>query len=65
MDLAVVPVSMLSKIYKIMFDFLWAGGGKKQRIHLYSWENLAKPKHLGGWGFTNLFLFSRALDANS
>jgi hypothetical protein len=57
--------TVLTKIRKLMFDFLWAGGGNKQRIHLCNWETLAKPKDLGGWGFRNLFLFSRALAANS
>jgi hypothetical protein len=65
MALAAVPVSVLSKIRKLIFDFLWEGGGKTQRIHLCSWETLAKPKHLGGWGLQNLFLFNHALAANS
>jgi hypothetical protein len=65
MALAVVPVSVLSKIRKLIFDFLWSGGGKTHGIHLCSWETLAKPKHLGGWGLQNLFLFNRALATNS
>ena len=48
MALVAVPVPVLTKIRKLMFDFLWAGGGSKQRIHLCNWETLAKPKDLGG-----------------
>jgi len=65
MALTTVPVSLVSKICKLIFYFLWAGGGKTQRIHLRSWETLEKPKHLGGWGFQNLFLFNHALETNS
>jgi hypothetical protein len=29
------------------------------------WDNIAFPKSLGGWGFKNIFLFSKALAAKA
>jgi hypothetical protein len=65
MALAAVPVSVLSKIRQLIFDFLWSGGGIAHHFHLCNWEMLAKPKSLGGWGLRNIFHFNRALAANS
>jgi hypothetical protein len=65
MALAAIPVSILEKIRKLMFNFLWSGEEGKKHFHLCSWELLAKPKHLGGWGIRNLFLFNSALATNS
>ena len=65
MALAAVPVSVLYKICKLIFYFLWMGGGKIDGIHLYSWETLAKPKHLGGWGIKHISWFSQSLAAKS
>jgi hypothetical protein len=61
MALVAVPVSVLSRIRKLIFDFLWSGGGKVHGLHLCNWEILAKPKHLGGWGLRNLFIFQPCL----
>jgi hypothetical protein len=65
MALAAVPVSVLTKIRQLIFDFLWSGGSTAHHFHLCSWEVLAKPKSLGGWGLRNIFHFNRALAANS
>jgi hypothetical protein len=56
---------VLTKIRKLIFDFLWMGGRKEHGIHLCSWEKIAKPKLLGGWGLRNLFIFNRALATKS
>jgi hypothetical protein len=50
MALAAIPVSVLNKIRQIIFTFLWSGCSEKQHIHLCSWDFIARPKHLGGWG---------------
>jgi hypothetical protein len=65
MALAAIPVSVLNKIRQLIFNFLWSGCSEKQHLHLCSWEIIAKPKLLGGWGLRNIFLFNRALAANS
>jgi hypothetical protein len=65
MALAAIPTSVLSKIRSLIFDFLWSGGGSNQHYHLVSWEVIAKPKSVGGWGIRNIFHFNRALAVNS
>jgi hypothetical protein len=65
MALAVVPVYVLSRTHNLIFDFIWSRGVNTQGTHLFSWETIAKPKHLSGLGLQNIFLFNRALEANS
>jgi hypothetical protein len=65
MSLAVIPVSVLNQIRKMMFSFLWKGCSEKHHFHLCRWETLAKPKYYGGWGFQNIHLFNKALAAST
>jgi hypothetical protein len=48
-----------------MFKFLWSGVVGRKHFHLCSWDLLAKPKHLGGRGIQNIFIFNRALATKS
>jgi hypothetical protein len=65
MALAAIPASVLDKIRKLTYNFLWSGCIEKPHFHLCSWDLLAKPKQKGGWGIRNIFHFNRALAANS
>jgi hypothetical protein len=65
MALAAIPTSILEKIRKLMFSFLWSGDEGKKYFHLCSWEVIARPKLLGGWGIRNIYLFNYALATNS
>lgn len=65
MALAAIPVSIITKLRQLTYNFLWSGCSDHSRHHLSSWESLAKPKHYGGWGLRNTFHFSKALAANS
>jgi hypothetical protein len=65
MALAAIPASILTKLRKMMFNFLWSGCSDHTRQHLCSWHTLAKPKRKGGWGIQNPLLFSQALAATS
>jgi hypothetical protein len=65
MSLEVIPVSILNKIRKSMFNFLWKGCSEKHHFHPCRWEHLAKPKYLGGWGIQNIHLFNKALATNT
>jgi hypothetical protein len=65
MALAAIPASVLTKLRKLIFNFLWSGCSDHHRQHLCNWQTLAKPKQKGGWGIQNLFHFSQALAANS
>jgi hypothetical protein len=65
MALVAIPVSVLNKIRQLIYSFLWSGGSDKKHLHLSSWDSIARPKYLGGWGLRNIFLFSKALATNS
>jgi hypothetical protein len=57
--------SVLCKIRKMMFHFLWNGHNDSQHYHLCRWDILSRPKKFGGWGFRNLGFFNLALNANT
>jgi hypothetical protein len=61
MALAAIPPTVLEKLRRLTFNFLWSGCQEKRILHLCNWETLATPKNKGGWGFRNLFKFNSAL----
>lgn len=58
-----IPISILEKIRRRIFRFLWSRCNDKEGYHLIKWDVLTKIKILGGLGFKNIFLFGRALAA--
>jgi hypothetical protein len=65
MSMEAIPRSVLCKIRKMMFHFLWHGHKESQQFHLCRWETLSRPKKNGGWGFRNLAHFNLALNAST
>jgi hypothetical protein len=65
MALAAIPVTILNRIRQLIFTFLWSGGSEKKHLHLCSWDSIAKPKLVGGWGLRNIFLFNKSLASNT
>jgi len=65
MSLATILYSILNKIRKIMFNFLWNGNIETHHYHLCRWETLSKPNKFSGWGFNDIFHFNKALAANT
>jgi hypothetical protein len=65
MALAAIPTSVLEKLRKLSYKFLWSGSKDHHKLHLCNWELLAKPKLKGGWGIRHIFKFNQALAANS
>jgi hypothetical protein len=63
MSMEALPHTVLNKIRKMMFHFLWNGHSDTQQYHLCRWEVLSRPKKNGGWGFRNLTHFNLALNA--
>ena len=61
MGLAPLPASILQKLRRIMFNFLWGSSNNNCKYHLASWKDLSWPKEHGGWGIKNLPWFSLAL----
>ncbi|XP_074314431.1 uncharacterized protein LOC141649645 [Silene latifolia] len=50
MQTAKIPRTVCDSIDRKARRFLWGGDDLKKPIHLISWENLQKPKSLGGLG---------------
>jgi hypothetical protein len=61
MALAAIPAIVLTKLRKIIYNFLWSRCVVSSRQHLCNWQTLAKPKHKGGWELRNLHHFNQAL----
>ncbi|KAG8478534.1 hypothetical protein CXB51_028291 [Gossypium anomalum] len=49
------------KLEGIMNKFWWTSNKSEKGIHWNRWEQLCKPKCVGGMGFKDLFLFNKAL----
>lgn len=56
-----IPISILGLVRRMIFSFLWLGSKDKDRYHLVSRNNIARPKDYGGWGFENTFYFGNVL----
>jgi ribonuclease HI len=65
MALAHIPATVLKSLRQLSFSFLWSGCKKNRCFHLSKWEELSKPKSMGGWGLKNLSLFHKALSTNT
>jgi hypothetical protein len=63
MSLEALLHSVLNRIRKMMFHFLWNEQSDNHRYHLCSWEVISRPKKNGGWGFRNLTHFNLALNS--
>ncbi|KAL4366199.1 hypothetical protein GQ457_05G012670 [Hibiscus cannabinus] len=55
-----MPASGTSKINKLVANFLW-GNSRGRNIHWVKWDNVVKPKKVGGLGFYDIALRNRAL----
>jgi hypothetical protein len=56
-----IPKGVLDHIHRLSFCFLWKGQNVLGGTPLVKWNSIVAPKEMGGWGLTNLRLFSRAL----
>ena len=63
LSLSKVPKSILDKFCSLCYGFLWSRNKEENTIPMVKWNQLARLKSMGGWGFKNLFLFGRALVA--
>ena len=61
--LALVPIrkSILEKLKKLIFSFLWGSSVEKRKYHLVDWLSLSWPTSLRGWGIKHLGWFSLSL----
>ena len=65
MALVPIPSSILDKVIKLIFSFLWGSSSKIKKFHLADWHVLARPTSLGGWGIKHLPSFSLSLRMKS
>ena len=64
MGLAPIPCSILQKLRKLMFNFLWGSTDTSFKFHLTKWNDISRPKSQGGWGIKDLTCFNKALRLN-
>ena len=48
--LALIPASVLDRLRRLTFAFLWGSSGVNNKYHLANWQHLSWPKEAGGWG---------------
>ena len=65
MALVPIPQSILEKLRRMIFSFLWGSSSKKKKYHLVDWHILACPTSLGGWAIKQLSWFSLSLRLKS
>ena len=65
MALVPIPNSILHKLKKLIFSFLWGSTADKRKYHLVDWLSLSRPTSLGGWGIKHLGWFSLFLRLKS
>ncbi|KAJ4815734.1 RNA-directed DNA polymerase (reverse transcriptase)-related family protein [Rhynchospora pubera] len=56
-----VPKWVLLSFNRLRRTFLWGQKGEVKKLALVSWDTIARPKEMGGWGILNLELMNKAL----
>ena len=60
-----IPATILDKLRKFIFTFLWGSSANIKKFHLANWKLLPRPFFLGGWGIKHLPSFSLSLRMKS
>ncbi|KAI3821231.1 hypothetical protein L1987_08792 [Smallanthus sonchifolius] len=55
------PVKILKELEVTRRRFLWGGNNAKKKIHWVKWDNIIKPRRLGGLGVGGLHTMNHAL----
>jgi hypothetical protein len=59
-----LPFGLCDSLEKHSRAFWWGSNGRKRKVQWLPWQQLVKPKCLGGLGFKDLRLFNQALLAH-
>ena len=62
MALAWIPKAILIKSRRIFSTFLSAGKKDQKVLPWVKWDQIERPKALGGWGIKNTTFFAKSLD---
>jgi hypothetical protein len=57
---APIPKACLNEIHKIQRSFIWGDEDGSRKYHAVSWDNVTKPKALGGLGIRRLVNMNKA-----
>ena len=63
MALAWIPKSILNRSRRICSNFLWSGKKYQKVLPWIKWDQIARPKALGGWRIKNTPFFAKELVA--
>ena len=56
-----LPSVVRGRIDRACKKFIWSGVSSQQKLSMVSWNNVCKPKAIGGLGFKSLTMINRAL----
>ena len=56
-----IPLGLCNEIESLMKKFWWGQRGDQRKIHWVRWEEMTKPKTVGGMGFRDLVLYNDSL----
>jgi hypothetical protein len=57
---AIIPKSCIDEIHKMQRSFIWGESNNVRKYHAIGWNNVAKPKELGGLGLRRLNVMNKA-----
>ncbi|CAN0843862.1 Putative ribonuclease H protein At1g65750 [Linum grandiflorum] len=60
MQTSILPVTVCNNIDLQIRNFIWGSEEGHRRIHLVSWENICKPKEMGGMGLCSALEMNQA-----
>ncbi|KAL5550972.1 hypothetical protein UlMin_001148 [Ulmus minor] len=63
MNIFKIPSTLCRELGSIVARFWWGSTPTNRKINWVSWEKMCLPKHKGGMGFRDLFLFNQSLVA--
>ncbi|KAL5549925.1 hypothetical protein UlMin_000101 [Ulmus minor] len=61
MSIFKIPSTLCRELGSIVARFWWGSTPTNRKINWVSWEKMCLPKHKGGMGFRDIFLFNQSL----
>ncbi|XP_062014569.1 uncharacterized protein LOC133731138 [Rosa rugosa] len=61
MNCYLLPLNLIQELHQLCAQFWWGSTDEKKAMHWRAWDELCKPKGMGGMGFRHLFAFNLAM----